>query len=100
MGTVKASQDIICENLRIATGARLFEPEPEKKGNPNTGKNLRLITQFPEKTAQILDCSEELLFLLDELLGMIESLKSQDADVMEILSKRVFDLFQKDFGEY
>ena len=31
---------------------------------------------------------------------MIESLKSQDADVMEILSKRVFDLFQKDFGEY
>ena len=100
MGTVKASQDIICENLRIATGARLFEPEPEKKGNPNTGENLRLITQFPEKTAQILDCSEKLLFLLDELLGMIESLKSQDADVMEILSKRVFDLFQKDFGEY
>ena len=56
MKTVKESQDIICERLRLATGARLFEPEPEKKGNSNTGENLKLITQFPEKTAQILDC--------------------------------------------
>ena len=81
-------------------GARLFEPELEKNGNLNTGKNLKLITQFPEKTAQILDCSEELLFLLPELLRMIESIKAQDADVKEILSKRIFDIFQKYVGEF
>ena len=59
-----------------------------------------MITRFPEKTAQKLDCSEELLFLLlRELLGIIESIKAQDADVMEILSKRIFDLFQTDYGD-
>ena len=82
----------------MATGARLFEPEPEKKGN--TGANLKLITQYAEKTAQILDCSEELLVLLHELLGMIESINAQDADVMETLSKRIFHLFQQDFGQF
>ena len=86
--TVKAAQTVICEKIRLATGARLFEPEPEKKGNSNTGANLKLITQYAEKTAQILDCSEELLVLLHELLGMIESINAQDADVMETLSKR------------
>ena len=29
--TVKAAQTVICEKIRLATGARLFEPEPEKK---------------------------------------------------------------------
>ena len=50
--------------------------------------------------ADILDCSEELLFLTHELLGMIESVKEQDPKVMEILSKRIFELFQEDFGQY
>ena len=98
--TVKAAQTVICEKIRLATGARLFEPEPEKKGNSNTGANLKLITQYAEKTAQILDCSEELLVLLHELLGMIESINAQDADVMETLSKRIFHLFQQDFGQF
>ena len=47
-----------------------------------------------------MDCSEELLVLLHELLGMIESINAQDADVMETLSKRIFHLFQQDFGEF
>ena len=78
----------------------LFDPEPEKKGNSNTGENLKLITQYPEKTAKILDCSEELLSVLHELLGMIESTKAQDPEVMESLSKRIFYLFQQDFGAF
>ena len=98
--SVKSSQDVICERLRLETGARLFEPEPEKKGNSNTGANLKLITELPERVADILDCSEELLFLTHELLGMIESVKEQDPKVMEILSKRIFELFQEDFGQY
>ena len=97
---VKSSQDFICERLRLETGARLFEPEPEKKGNSNTGENLKLITQFPEKVADILDCSQELLFLTHELLGMIESIEEQDTKVMESLSGRIFQLFQQDFGQY
>ena len=97
---MKSSQDVICERLRLETGAWLFEPEPEKKGNSNTGANLKLITELPERVADILDCSEELLFLTHELLGMIESVKEQDPKVMEILSKRIFELFQEDFGQY
>ena len=31
---------------------------------------------------------------------MIESINSQDAEVMEILSRRIFDLYQEEFGEY
>ena len=38
----------------------------------------------------MLDCSEELLSVLHELLGMIESTKAQDPEVMESLSKRIF----------
>ena len=56
--TVKMAQNRICEKLRWATGARLFDPEPEKNGNSNTGESLKLITQYPEKTAKILDCCE------------------------------------------
>ena len=98
--SVKASQDLICEKVRLETGARLFEPEPEKKGNSNTGANLKLITKFAHKTAPILDCSEELLFLVHELLGMIESLDRQDPEVMKNLPKRIFELYQEDFGAY
>ena len=50
--TVKMAQNRICEKLSWATGARLFDPEPEKKGNSNTGQNLKLITGSPEKTSQ------------------------------------------------
>ena len=56
--TVKEAQNIMCEKLRLETGARLFEPEPAKKGNSNTGKNLRQVTRYPKTTAKILDCSE------------------------------------------
>ena len=28
---VKSSQDLICEHLRLETGPRLFEPEPERE---------------------------------------------------------------------
>ena len=48
----------------------------------------------------MLDCSEELLSVLHELLGMIESTKAQDPEVMESLSKRIFYLFQQDFGAF
>ena len=62
--TVKMAQNRICEKLSWATGARLFDPEPEKKGNSNNGENLKLITQYPEKTAKILDCCEFLAFVV------------------------------------
>ena len=35
--SVKNSQNMICEKLRQETGARLFEPEPEKKGIQTQG---------------------------------------------------------------
>lgn len=98
--SLKASQDIICEKLREVTGARLFEPEPAKKGNSNTGENLKLITKFPEKTASILDCSEELLFIMHEILGMLESTKKQNVNQLKTLSERAFLLFKEDYGDY
>ena len=98
--SVKRAQDIICKRLQFATGARLFEPEPAKKGNSNTGVNLKTITQMAEKSAEILDCSQELLESLHELLGRIESLKPQDPVVLKNLSERIFHLFQTDFGEF
>ena len=98
--SVKRAQDIICKRLQFATGARLFEPEPAKKGNSNTGVNLKTITQMAEKSAEILDCSQELLESLHELLGRIESLKPQDPGVLKNLSERIFHLFQTDFGEF
>ena len=61
---------------------------------------MKLITKFAEKTAPILDCSVELLVLVDELLGMIEGIDKQDPDVMEILAGRIFELFQLDYGQY
>ena len=82
------------------TGARLFEPEPAKKGNSNTGENLKLITKFPEKTASILDCSEELLFIMHEILGMLESTKKQNVNQLKTLSERAFLLFKEDYGDY
>ena len=98
--SVKISQDIICERLRLATGARLFEPEPAKKGNSNTGVNLKIITQMAEKTAKILDCSQDLLESVHELLGRIESLNPQEPGVLKNLSEKVFNLYQTDFGEF
>lgn len=98
--SLKESQEVICEKLREVTGARLFEPEPAKKGNSNTGENLKLITKYPQKTASILDCSEELLFVMHEILGMLESTKQQNVSQMTILTERAFFLFKEDFGEY
>ena len=78
----------MCEKLRLETGARLFEPEPAKKGNSNTGENLKQVTRYPKTTAKILDCSEQLIYLLHEFLGRLESLESQNADgLSQILSQ-------------
>lgn len=98
--SVKESQLEICQKLREATGGRYFEPEPSKGGNSNTGQNLKLITKNPQLVAPILDCSEELLFSLHEVLSMIESTKRQDVKLMTTLSENVFNLFQRDFGAY
>ena len=53
-----------------------------------------------KKTAEILDCSQDLLESLHELLGRIESLKFQDPRVLKNLSERVFNLYQTDFGQF
>ena len=84
----------------METGARLFEPEPAKKGNSNTGENLKQVTRYPKAAAKILDCSEQLIYLLHEFLGLLESLESQNADELEEMGKQVFELFQHDFGEF
>ena len=98
--TLKAAEEIICEKLREAIGVRLFEPEPAKKGNSNTGQNLKLVTKHPSKTAPILDCSEELLFVTHEVLGQLESTEKQNVETFQQLSERAFDLFIKEFGEF
>ena len=83
----------MCEKLRLETGARLFEPEPAKKGNSNTGENLKQVTRYPKAAAKILDCSEQFIYLLHDFLGMLESLESQNADELEEMGKQVFELF-------
>ena len=98
--TLKASQEIICDKLREVTGVRLFEPEPAKKGNSNTGQNLKMVTKYPEKCAKILDCSEELLFVTHEVLGQLESTEKQNVEQFQKLSERAFSLFNEEFGEY
>ena len=97
---MKEAQNIMCEKLRLETGARLFEPEPAKKGNSNTGENLKQVTRYPKAAAKILDCSEQLISLLHEFLGMLESLETQNADELEEMGKQVFELFKHDFGEF
>ena len=47
------------------------------------GENLKQVTRYPKTTAKILDCSEQLIYLLHEFLGMLESLESQNADELE-----------------
>ena len=98
--TLKEAQNIMCEKLRLETGARLFEPEPAKKDNSNTGQNLKQVTRYPKAAAKILDCSEQLISLLHEFLGMLESLETQNADELEEMGKQVFELFKHDFGEF
>ena len=98
--SLKAAQESICNQLRDALGVRLFEPEPAKKGNSNTGQNLKIVTKYPSKAAPILDCSEELLFVTHELLGQLESKEEQNVEEFELLADRAFSLFKKDFNGY
>ena len=91
---VRKSQLLICEELRKATGGRFFEPEPITGGNSNTGKNLKLVTSNPEIVAPILDCSEDLLFSLHEVLSMLESTSKQNIKVFETLAENIFHQFK------
>ena len=73
----------------------MFEPEPEKHGNSNTGENLRRVTRESEKSSIILGCSQILVDNLHELLGRIESLEKQNLKEIEILSKSTYILWKQ-----
>ena len=98
--SLKAAKEIICDQLREAIGVRLFEPDPAKRGNGNIRQNLKLVTKYPSKTALILDCSEELLFVTHGVLGQLETTEKQKVKTFQQLSKRAFSLFMNEFGEF
>jgi hypothetical protein len=90
----------ICREIKEETGARLFEPEPEKQGNSNIGPNLKIVLRESEKTAQILDCHPLLLQYLQEILGMVESLTTQDPEAVEQLCRTVYSMYQDAYGAF
>jgi hypothetical protein len=94
------SKHILCRKVREATGARLFEVDAAVAGNSNTGENLKQLTKHPELVANILDCSEDLIHSMHELLAGIESTEMQDVNVHEHLAEHVFNIFKEEFGEY
>ena len=89
-----------CAEIVVCVFVYVFPSLPAKKGNSDTGEHLKLIIKYPEKTASILDCSEELLFIMHELLGMLESTKQQDVNQLKMLAERALFLFKQDFGDY
>ena len=65
--SVKQAKQQICYEIKEATGARLFEPEPKTGGNSNTGVNLKTILNESSVTHEILDCSEIFLITLKQV---------------------------------
>ena len=53
-----------------------------------------------EEAFYVIPKSEELLFVTHELLGQLESKEEQNVEEFELLAKRAFSLFKKDFGGY
>ena len=83
-----------------ATGTRLFEPEPRTGGNSNTGGNLKIIVDQSTATDEILDCSEEFLVTLKQLLDRVQSLEMQQPQFIEFLCEKTYFLFMKEFGDH
>ena len=86
--------------FKEATGARLFEPEPKTGGNWNTGVNLKTVLNESSVTHTILDCSEEFLLTLKQLLDRVQSLEMQQPQFIEFLCEKTYFLFMKEFGEH
>ena len=68
--------------------ARLFEPEPKTGGNSNTGVNLKTVLNERSAIHEILDCSEEFLVTLKQLVNRVESLEMQQPQFIEFLCKK------------
>ena len=86
--SVKQAKQQICYEIKEATGARLFEPEPKTGGNSNTGVNLKTVLNESSVTHKILDCSEEFLLTLKQLLDRVQSLEMQQPQLIEFLCEK------------
>ena len=98
--SIKQAKQQICYKIKEATGARLFEPEPKTGGNSNTGGNLKIILDESTVTHEILDCSEEFLVTLKQLLDRVESLEMQQPQLIEFLCEKTYFLYMKEFGDH
>ena len=85
--SVKQAKQQICYEIKEATGARLFEPEPKTGGNSNTGVNMKIVLD------EILDCTEEFLVTLKQLVNRVESLEMQQPQFIEFLCEKTYFLF-------
>ena len=63
-------------------------------GNSNTGVNMKIVLD------EILDCTEEFLVTLKQLLDRVESLEMQQPQFIEFLCEKTYFLFMKEFGDH
>ena len=68
--------------------------------NSNTGVNLKTVLNESSVTHTILDCSEEFLVTLKQLLDRGQSLEIQQPQLIEFLCEKTYFLFMKEFGEH
>ena len=69
-------------------------------GNSNTGVNMKIVLDESSVTHEILDCSEEFLVTLKQLVNRVESLEMQQPQFIEFLCEKTYFLFMKEFGDH
>ena len=59
-------------------------------GNSITGVNMKIVLDESSVTHEILDCSEEFLITLKQLLDRVESLEMQQPQLIEFLGEKTY----------
>ena len=61
---------------------------------------MKTVLDDSNVTHKILDCNEELLLTVKQLLDRVESLEMQQPEFIEFLCEKTYYLFMKEFGEH
>ena len=61
---------------------------------------MKIILDESTATHEILDCSEEFLVTLKQLVNRVESLEMQQPQFIEFLCEKTYFLFMKEFGDH
>ena len=61
---------------------------------------MKIVLDESSVTHEILDCSEEFLVTLKQLVNRVESLEMQQPQFIEFLCEKTYFLFMKEFGDH